>query len=149
MSVFSHLFCSTTITFASQNSSDLDVGRRPKLKSDEFLLPIIVVIELTSLLCLKPPKKVLQSLAARPFVSGASDLADVWLFKSFEQSLVRNGFKVQRKRSRLLGWCHAHLRVGVAGTWCLLIICKKLGSRNFIRSCTVVKQFQRFQGPCC
>ena len=41
----------------NKNSTDLDVGRRPKLKSDEFLLPIIVVIELTSLLCLKPPKK--------------------------------------------------------------------------------------------
>ena len=50
----------------NKNSTDLDVGRRPKLKSDEFLLPIIVVIELTSLLCLKPPKKVLQLLAARP-----------------------------------------------------------------------------------
>ena len=31
----------------NKNSIDLDVGRRPKLKSDEFLLPIIVVIELT------------------------------------------------------------------------------------------------------
>ena len=50
----------------NKNSTDLDVGRRPKLKSDEFLLPIIEVIELTSLLCLKPPKKVLQLLAARP-----------------------------------------------------------------------------------
>ena len=69
--------------------------------------------------------------------------------QSFLQSLRRNGFKVQRKRSRLLGWWHTHLRVGVAGIWCLLITFKKPGSKSFIWSRTVVKQFQRFQGPLC
>jgi hypothetical protein len=69
--------------------------------------------------------------------------------RRFDNSLRRNGFKVQRKRSRLLGWCHTHPRLGMAGTWCLLITCKKPGSRSFIRSRTVVKQFQRFQGPLC
>ena len=66
--------------------------------------------------------------------------------RSFEQSLVRNGFKVQHKRSRLLGWCHTHLMVEVAGTWSPLITCKKPESGTFMRSRTVVKQFQRFQG---
>ena len=69
--------------------------------------------------------------------------------RRFDNSLRRNGFKVQRKRLRLLGWCHTHPRLGMAGTWCLLITCKKPGSRSFIRSRTVVKQFQRFQGPLC
>ena len=69
--------------------------------------------------------------------------------RSFYNSLRRNGFKVQCKRARLLGWCHTHLRVYMAGTWCLLITCKKPGSGSFIQSRTVVKQFQRFQGPCC
>ena len=45
-------------------------------------------------------------------------------FEVFELSLVRNGFKVQRKCSRLLRWCHNHLRVEVVGIWCLLITCK-------------------------
>ena len=66
--------------------------------------------------------------------------------RSFEQSLVRNGFKVHRKCSRLLGWCHNHLRVEVVGIWCLLITCKKPGSGSFIRSRTVAIQYQRFPG---
>ena len=38
----------------TENSSDLDLGRRPELESDEFSVPPIVVIEKISLLCLKP-----------------------------------------------------------------------------------------------
>ena len=38
----------------TENSSDLDLGRRPELESDEFSVPFIVVIEKISLLCLKP-----------------------------------------------------------------------------------------------
>ena len=60
MSVFSHLCCSTTITFASQNSSDLDVGRRPELKSGEFCEANVTVVQIISQLCLKPLKQVVQ-----------------------------------------------------------------------------------------
>ena len=66
MSVFSHLYCSTTITFASQNSADLDMGRRPELKSAELCDANVTVIEITSIFCLKPLKQVGQLLAARP-----------------------------------------------------------------------------------
>ena len=38
----------------TESSSDLDLGRRPELESDEFSVPPIVVIEKISLLCLKP-----------------------------------------------------------------------------------------------
>ena len=48
-----------TITFASQNSSDLDAGRRPELKSDETCDAKVIVIEITSQLCLKPLKQVI------------------------------------------------------------------------------------------
>ena len=67
-SVFSHLCWSTTITFASQNSADSDMGRCPELKSDEFCDAnvILIVIEIISHLCLKPLKQVVQLLAARP-----------------------------------------------------------------------------------
>ena len=34
--LFSHLDISVTRRVTSENSSDLDMGRRPKLKSDEF-----------------------------------------------------------------------------------------------------------------
>ena len=37
-----------------ENSSDSDMGRRPKLKSDEFSDLTPLLIEKTSLLCLKP-----------------------------------------------------------------------------------------------
>ena len=47
-------------------STDLDVGRRPELKSDEFCGVTTLVNQLMSLLCLKPPKQVVQLLAARP-----------------------------------------------------------------------------------
>ena len=58
-----------TYTFASQsNSSDLDVRRPPKLKSDEACDANVIVIEITSHLCLKPLKQVVQLLAARPFI---------------------------------------------------------------------------------
>ena len=68
MSVFSHLYCSTTITFASQNSADLDMGRRPELKSAELCDANVTVIEITSFFCLKPLKQVVQLLAARPML---------------------------------------------------------------------------------
>ena len=41
----------------NKNSSDFALGRRPKLKSEELLLWIILVIEIFSILCLKPLKK--------------------------------------------------------------------------------------------
>ena len=44
-----------------KNSSDLDVGRRPELKSDETCDANVIVIEITSQLCLKPLKQVVQS----------------------------------------------------------------------------------------
>ena len=50
--------------------------------------------------------------------------------RTFEQSLRRNGIKVQHERSRLLGLCHTHLMVEVSRTWCLLITCKTPGSRT-------------------
>ena len=55
-----------TITFASQNSSDSDVGRRPEFKSDETCDANVIVIEITSHLCLKPLKQVVQLLVAQP-----------------------------------------------------------------------------------
>ena len=42
------------------------MGRRPELKSDEFRISTEGDTELNSLLCLKPPKQVVQLLAARP-----------------------------------------------------------------------------------
>jgi hypothetical protein len=33
------------------------MGRRPKLKSEEFFVSIILVIEIIANFCLKPPKK--------------------------------------------------------------------------------------------
>ena len=51
----------------SKHSSDLHMGRRPELESDmSFFRQPPLVLEITSLLCLKPPKRVVQSLAARP-----------------------------------------------------------------------------------
>ena len=44
----------------TKNASDLDVGRRPKHKSDELFGVTIRVNEIISLLCLKPPKQVIQ-----------------------------------------------------------------------------------------
>ena len=59
-------FCVTPLTglLKSENSTDLDMGRRPKLKSDEFSDFSKQVGEIFSHLCLKPPKQVVQSLAA-------------------------------------------------------------------------------------
>ena len=39
------------------NSSDFAMGRRPELKSEEFSLYPILVIEIFTILCLKPLKK--------------------------------------------------------------------------------------------
>ena len=58
--MFTPLKLNNAITFASQNSSDLDVGRRPELKSDETCDANVMVIEITSQLCLKPLKQVVQ-----------------------------------------------------------------------------------------
>ena len=41
----------------NKNSSDLSLGRRPNAKSEEFLLWIIQVIEIFTILCLKPLNK--------------------------------------------------------------------------------------------
>ena len=43
-------YISITIGFQTKNSSDLDVGRRPELKSDEFFVWNPIVIEIISLL---------------------------------------------------------------------------------------------------
>ena len=40
-----------------ENSSDFAMGRRPELKSEEFSLYPILVIEIFTILCLKPLKK--------------------------------------------------------------------------------------------
>jgi hypothetical protein len=50
--------------FASQVSSDLDVGRRPELKSIETCdaHANVIVIEIKSHLCSKPLKQVVQLL---------------------------------------------------------------------------------------
>ena len=50
----------------NKNSSDLDVGRRPELKSDEFCDANVTVVQIIAHLCLKPLKQVVQLLAARP-----------------------------------------------------------------------------------
>ena len=47
------------------------MGRRPELKSDEFFGETLLVIEVISLLLLKPLKQVMQLLAARPGNNGA------------------------------------------------------------------------------
>jgi hypothetical protein len=48
---------STTEMIPSKNSTDLDMGRRPELKSIEFFEGIISVVEIFTILCLKPLKK--------------------------------------------------------------------------------------------
>ena len=48
-----------------ENSSAIDRGTVPELKSDEFLDLRILVIEIWSILSVKPPKKVLHLLGAR------------------------------------------------------------------------------------
>ena len=55
--LFSHLCMSITIGVPFENSSDLNMGRRPELKSDEFLVVTAMVIEKIVLLCLKPLKR--------------------------------------------------------------------------------------------
>ena len=52
----------------SDFSSDLDMGRRPELKSDEKSDTSMLVHQITSHLSLKPLKQVVQSLAARPLI---------------------------------------------------------------------------------
>ena len=47
---FSHLRISTTTRSVSESSSDLDMGRRPELNSDEFSKTLPVVIEIISIL---------------------------------------------------------------------------------------------------
>ena len=69
---------SITGGFQTQNSPDLNMGRRPELKSDEFCGVTTLVNQLMSLLCLKPPKQVVQLLAARPI---SSHILSIQLFK--------------------------------------------------------------------
>ena len=79
--LFSHLDISVTRRVVSENSSDLDMGRRPKLKSDEFSDFSKQVGEIFSHLCLKPPKQVVQSLAAQPAVElekSFQEWCDTW-----------------------------------------------------------------------
>ena len=51
MLVFSSTFAtySTTVTVLLENSSDLDVGRRPTLKSNEFAKRTVIVVEKMSI----------------------------------------------------------------------------------------------------
>ena len=44
----------------SENSSVLDLGRRPELKSDEFSEFTILVVEIKSIVFLKPLKRVVH-----------------------------------------------------------------------------------------
>ena len=46
--VFSHLRISSTVVILFENSSNLDTGRRPDLKSDEFSKSITIVIQIIS-----------------------------------------------------------------------------------------------------
>ena len=48
---------SVTRMVETKNSTDFAMGRRPKLKSEEFFVSTILVIEIIANLCLKPPKK--------------------------------------------------------------------------------------------
>ena len=60
----SHLIISITRNVLPENSSDLDRGRRPEPKSDEFSGSTFLVIEIIGLLGVKQPKKVLRLLGA-------------------------------------------------------------------------------------
>ena len=55
---------STSKMIPSKNSTDLDMGRRPKSKSDEFFGLPRLVIEIIMIYCVKPPKKVLRLFGA-------------------------------------------------------------------------------------
>ena len=65
-SLFSHLSILITKGIPSDFSSYLDVGRRPKLKSDEKSEGIPLVVEIFLALRLKRLKKVYHLLGARP-----------------------------------------------------------------------------------
>ena len=65
-SLFSHLSILITKGIPSDLSSYLDVGRRPKLKSDEKSEGIPLVVEIFLALRLKRLKKVYHLLGARP-----------------------------------------------------------------------------------
>ena len=60
----SHLIISITRNVLPENSSDLDRGRRPEPKSDEFSGSTFLVIEIICLLGVKQPEKVLRLLGA-------------------------------------------------------------------------------------
>ena len=70
-STLAHLCNSGTRRVSSEKSTDLNMGRRPELKSDEFFGETLLVIEVISLLLLKPLKQVMQLLAARPAMTGS------------------------------------------------------------------------------
>ena len=60
----SHLNISRTFGFETKNSSDLDVGRRPELKSDEFFISNPIVIEVSRCESLFTVVKVVHLLGA-------------------------------------------------------------------------------------
>ena len=60
-----------SITFASENSADSDMGRRPKLKSDEFSDANVIVYEIISCEDFFTAEKVLHFFGALPPLSGS------------------------------------------------------------------------------
>ena len=48
---------STLSLVLMKNSTDFAMGRRPKLKSEEFLISTFKGVEIIAILCLKPLKK--------------------------------------------------------------------------------------------
>ena len=57
---------SITIGFQKKNSSDLDMGQCPKLKSDEFFFWNPLLVSEIALLCKKTLKRLLHCLGALP-----------------------------------------------------------------------------------
>ena len=66
-----HLCNSRTKQVSPENSAAIDRGAAPRSKSDEFSGETLLVDEITSLLSLKPPKKVIHILGAPPHISTA------------------------------------------------------------------------------
>ena len=61
---------SITIGFQKKNSSDLDMGQCPKLKSDKFFFWNPLLIPEIAILCLKTLKRLLHCLGALPKDTG-------------------------------------------------------------------------------
>ena len=62
--------------FASKNSSDLDMGRRPELKSDEFCDANVIVHEIMSYEDLFTAEKVLHLFGALPRAASCIQMTD-------------------------------------------------------------------------